>query len=153
MRIRFLHDRSRFGLVAVVTFGISFFPMPSARAVGFSPAGCRVEYMGDPHLTASPGVLSVKANSKIQCNKRVDDLVLTVRLYRADPDRQTAKTTADNSGRAYLLNEGTYKPCDNRAETLWFAKAWGSSYEGGKVYFSSSGGSRSNTVAVDCGVK
>ena len=98
-------------------------------------------------------MLSVKANSKIQCNKRVDDLVLTVRLYRADPERQAAKTSADNSDRAYLFNEATYKPCENRAETLWFAKAWGSSYEDGKVYFSSPAGIRSNTVAVDCGVK
>jgi hypothetical protein len=151
--VRLSVSSARVGVVAGLTFGLSLFPMSSANAVGFSPAGCRIEYMGDPHLTASPGVLSVKANSKIQCNSRVDDLVLTVRLYRADPERQAAKTAAENSNRAYLFNEGTYAPCDTRSSTLWFAKAWGSSYEGGKVYFSSPGGIRSNTVELDCGVK
>lgn len=145
--------RSRMCVVVGLILGLSLFPMSPVSAAAFSPAACEIAYMGDPHVTSSPGVLSVKANSKIQCTRRVDDLVLTVRLYRADPERRAARTTADNSDRAYIFNEKTHVGCTTRTATRWFAKAWGSSFEDGRVYFSNPAGIRSNTVELECGVK
>jgi hypothetical protein len=44
----------------------------------------------------------VKPNSKIQCNAPVRDLVLTASLY--ENDKQRAKTTTEDSHKAYLYN-------------------------------------------------
>jgi hypothetical protein len=63
----------------------------------------------------SPGVLAVKVNSKIQCDRPVRDLFLTVRVY--EDDKQRAKTTTDNKHKAFLLNEQTYVACETDEPT------------------------------------
>ncbi|MGQ0575819.1 MAG: hypothetical protein ACT4RN_16685 [Pseudonocardia sp.] len=63
----------------------------TATTATFSPAGCRITFVDTPHFSDSvPG--AVKVNSKVQCNRPVPELSLSVTLLDETAGRVARKT-------------------------------------------------------------
>lgn len=114
----------------------------SAQAVATPPVTrCNIE-VDNPHISENllrtRNLRAVKVNARSKCNKPMQDLVLTVEIYKIGlfRDYQVAKKEISVRGVIYanklVKNQKTYVECENERNSKYFGLAYASATIEGK---------------------
>lgn len=114
----------------------------SAQAVATPPlTRCNIE-VDNPHISENllrtRNLRAVKVNARSKCNKPMQDLVLTVEIYKVGlfRDYQVAKKEISVRGVIYanklVKNQKTYTECENERNSKYFGLAYASATIEGK---------------------
>ena len=126
----------------VLTLALNLLISGSAQAVVTPPlTRCNIE-IDDPHISENllrtRNIRAVKVNARSKCNKPMQDLVLTVEIYKIGflRDYQVAKEEITVMGQVYsnrvVKNQKTYAKCENMRDSKYFGIAYASATIDGK---------------------
>jgi hypothetical protein len=126
----------------VLTLALNLLSSGSAQAVVTPPlTRCNIE-IDNPHISENllrtRNLRAVKVNARSKCNKPMQDLVLTVEIYKVGffNDYQVAKKELSVFGLVYsnrvVKNQKTYAKCENMRDSKYFGIAYASATIQGK---------------------
>lgn len=126
----------------VFTLGLNLLFSDSAQAVVTPPlTRCNIK-IDNPHISENlirtRNLRAVKVNARSKCNKPMQDLVLTVEIYKIGflRDYQVAKEEITVMGLVYtnrvVKNQKTYAKCENIRDSKYFGIAYASATIDGK---------------------
>lgn len=126
----------------VLTLGLNLLFSDSAQAVVTPPlTRCNIK-IDNPHISENlirtRNLRAVKVNARSKCNKPMQDLVLTVEIYKIGflRDYQVAKEEITVMGLVYtnrvVKNQKTYAKCENIRDSKYFGIAYASATIDGK---------------------
>lgn len=121
---------------SVLTLVLNLLLSDSAQAVVTPPlTRCNIE-IDDPHISENllrtRNLRAVKVNARSKCNKPMQELVLTVEIYKVGliRDYQVAKEELSVMGNIYsnrvVKNQKTYAKREDRRESKYFGIAYAS---------------------------
>lgn len=128
--------------LTVLTLGLNLLFSDSAQAVVTPPlTRCNIK-IDNPHISENlirtRNLRAVKVNARSKCNKPMQDLVLTVEIYKIGflRDYQVAKEEITVMGLVYtnrvVKNQKTYAKCENIRDSKYFGIAYASATIDGK---------------------
>jgi hypothetical protein len=126
----------------VLTLGLNLLFSDSAQAVVTPPlTRCNIK-IDNPHISENlirtRNLRAVKVNARSKCHKPMQDLVLTVEIYKIGflRDYQVAKEEITVMGLVYsnrvVKNQKTYAKCENIRDSKYFGIAYASATIDGK---------------------
>ena len=126
----------------LLTLGLNLLFSDSAQAVVTPPlTRCNIK-IDNPHISKNlirtRNLRAVKVNARSKCNKPMQDLVLTVEIYKIGflRDYQVAKEEITVMGLVYtnrvVKNQKTYAKCENVRDSKYFGISYASATIDGK---------------------